>query len=177
MVQDDLRVNEKAYDNKKDVIIDMSSSSSKAIKSQNGKKSILNKNTGDEVNLESFLWESANWLRGNMDASDFKAYIFPLLFYKRLSDVYDEEYQNALDESKGDKNYALSTRMHDFQIPNGAHWNDLRKVSKNVGAQLIKNFRVIEMENKKRLYGIFGSAQWGNTNTINDELMKIFKTA
>lgn len=144
---------------------------------ENMKKSKSNKQglTGEEgqnINLESFLWESANWLRGNMDASDFKAYIFPLLFYKRLSDVYDEEYENALKDSKGDKNYASSTIMHDFQIPEGAHWNDLRKVSKNVGTQLIKNFRAIEMANKKRLYGIFGSAQWGNTNTINDELMK-----
>ena len=67
-----------------------------------------------EINLQSFLWESANWLRGNMDASDFKAYIFPLLFYKRLSDVYDEEYESALTESKGDKNYASSTIMHGF---------------------------------------------------------------
>jgi type I restriction enzyme M protein len=172
MVQDDLKIDEKLYDDKKDGNIGMSSGSSKTKKSQNNKKSILNEKNGDEINLESFLWESANWLRGNMDASDFKAYIFPLLFYKRLSDVYDEEYQNALDESKGDKNYASSTRMHDFQIPDGAHWNDLRKVSKNVGAQLIKNFRAIEMVNKKRLYGIFGSAQWSNTNTINDELMK-----
>jgi type I restriction enzyme M protein len=172
MIQDDLKTNEKLYENKKDGNIGMSGSNSKANKSKNDKKSLLNENTGNEINLESFLWESANWLRGNMDASDFKAYIFPLLFYKRLSDVYDEEYQNALDESKGDKNYASSTLMHDFQIPDGAHWNDLRKVSKNVGAELIKNFRAIEMENKKRLYGIFGSAQWGNTNTINDELMK-----
>jgi type I restriction enzyme M protein len=172
MVQDDLKTNEKLYENKKDGNIGMSGSNSKANKSQNDEKSLLNKNTGDELNLESFLWESANWLRGNMDASDFKAYIFPLLFYKRLSDVYDEEYQNALDESKGDKNYASSTRMHDFQIPDGTHWDDLRKVSKNVGTQLIHNFRAIEMANKKRLYGIFGSAQWGNTNTMNDELMK-----
>ena len=46
--------------------------------------------------VESHLWESANILRGRMDASDFKSFIFPLLFFKRISDVYDEEYQDAL---------------------------------------------------------------------------------
>jgi len=43
--------------------------------------------------LESHLWESANILRGHVDAADFKTYIFPLLFFKRICDVWDEEYQ------------------------------------------------------------------------------------
>ena len=53
--------------------------------------------------LESHLWESANILRGPVDAADFKTYIFPLLFFKRISDVNDEEYQAALAESGGDE--------------------------------------------------------------------------
>jgi type I restriction enzyme M protein len=40
--------------------------------------------------LESHLWEAANILRGPVDAADFKTYVFPLLFFKRLSDVHDE---------------------------------------------------------------------------------------
>ena len=56
--------------------------------------------------IESWLWDAANILRGPVDASDFKAYIFPLLFLKRISDVYDEERLNALNESGGDVNYA-----------------------------------------------------------------------
>jgi len=60
----------------------------------------------DIGSLESWLWEAANILRGPVDASDFKAYIFPLLFFKRISDVYDEEYNIALEESDGDSEYA-----------------------------------------------------------------------
>jgi len=88
---------------------------------------------GEEFSLENYLWESANILRGNVDASDFKAYIFPLLFYKRISDVYDEEFEQALKESNGDKEYASSEVNHRFQIPEGVHWNDLRSKTKNIG--------------------------------------------
>ena len=126
---------------------------------------------GEEYNLETYLWESANILRGHMDASDFKAYIFPLLFYKRISDVYDEEYKKALDESDGDKEYAQSEVNHRFQIPNGAHWDDLRKQTKNIGLYLQKTFRKIEKNNPKTLFGIFGDTNWGNKEKLTDELM------
>src|SRR5215510_8019048 len=56
--------------------------------------------------LESHLREAANILRGPADAADFKTYVFPLLFFKRLSDVHDEEYQPALEESGGNEEYA-----------------------------------------------------------------------
>jgi type I restriction enzyme M protein len=46
--------------------------------------------------LEDYLWGAANILRGMIDAADFKQYIFPLLFFKRISDIWDEEYQEAL---------------------------------------------------------------------------------
>ena len=47
--------------------------------------------------LESHLWEAANILRGPVDAADFKTYVFPLLFFKRISDVYDEEVSVLVD--------------------------------------------------------------------------------
>ncbi len=126
---------------------------------------------GEEFNLESYLCESANIIRGNVDASDFKAYIFPLLFYKRISDVYDEEYQKALDDSSNDEDYAKSEVNHRFQIPNGCHWSDLRKHTKNIGQYLQKSLREIEKINPQRLFGIFGDTNWGNKEKLTDEVM------
>src|SRR4051794_1268754 len=83
--------------------------------------------------LEAHLWESANTLRGPIDQADFKSYVFPLLFLKRINDVYDEEYQLALDESDGDVDYAGFAENHRFQVPEGSHWNDIRERTENVG--------------------------------------------
>src|ERR1700755_278281 len=83
--------------------------------------------------LGARLWESANILRGPVDQADFKSYVFPLLFLKRISDVYDEEFDRALEESDGDADYASFAETHRFQVPEGAHWNDLRERTENVG--------------------------------------------
>ena len=77
--------------------------------------------------LESYLWGAATLLRGLVDASDYKQYIFPLMFFKRLSDVWDEDYQEALDDT-GDEGYATATANDRFVIPEGAHWNDVRAI-------------------------------------------------
>ena len=77
--------------------------------------------------LEQYLSKAAWILKGPVDASDFKVYIFPLLFFKRVSDVYDEEYQSALEESDGDAEYASLPEMHRFEIPEGCHWRDVRE--------------------------------------------------
>src|SRR5512134_2897296 len=94
--------------------------------------------------LESHLWEAANILRGPVDAADFKTYIFPLLFFKRISDVYDEELVLALAESGGDQDYALFPENHRFQIPEGCHWQDIRARTVNLGQALQTAFREIE---------------------------------
>ncbi len=126
---------------------------------------------GEEFNFESYLMEASNILRGHTDASDFKSYIFPLLFYKRISDIYDEEYQNALTESDGDIDFAHSDVNHRFQIPKNSHWDDLRSHSKNIGQYIQKTFQDIEKANPQTLYGIFGDTNWGNKEKITDELM------
>ena len=122
--------------------------------------------------LESHLWEAANILRGPVDAADFKTYVFPLLFFKRISDVYDEEYAIALEESGGDEEYASFPQNYRFQIPAGNHWSDVRAVTTNVGQALQKAMREIEKANPETLYGIFGDAQWTNKERLPDDLLR-----
>lgn len=121
--------------------------------------------------LEQYLSKAAWILKGPVDASDFKAYIFPLLFFKRISDVYEEEYRTALDESDGDKEYAALPEMHRFEITNGCHWQDIRETTTNVGQAIEEALRGIEQSNQEYLYGIFGDAQWSNKNKLSDALL------
>lgn len=121
--------------------------------------------------LEQYLSKAAWILKGPVDAADFKSYIFPLLFFKRISDVYSEEYQQALKESGGDEEYAKLPEFHRFTIPEGCHWNDVRQTTTNVGQKLQYAFREIEKTNQKYLYGIFGDTQWSNKEKLSDELL------
>jgi len=122
--------------------------------------------------LEAHLWESATILRGPIDQADFKSYVFPLLFLKRISDVYDEEFHQALDESDGDVDYAGFAENHRFQVPEGAHWNDLRERTENVGQAIQSAMRAIEQANPNKLYGIFGDTQWTNKERLPDALLR-----
>jgi len=122
--------------------------------------------------LEAHLWESANILRGPVDAADFKTYIFPLLFFKRISDVYDEELAEALELSGGDQQFAHFPENHRFQIPEGCHWNDVRRRAVNIGQALQHAMREIEKANPNTLYGIFGDAQWTNKERLSDTLLR-----
>jgi type I restriction enzyme M protein len=121
--------------------------------------------------LESYLWGAANLLRGLIDAGDYKQYVFPLLFFKRLSDVWDEEYAAALADT-GDRGYARATADDRFSIPEGSHWVDVRNTSRNVGRALVTAFRAIEAANPKRLAGIFGTASWTDKAHMPDETLK-----
>ncbi len=121
--------------------------------------------------LEEYLWGAANILRGMIDAADFKQYIFPLLFFKRISDVWDEEYQIAFDESKGDMTYAEFRENHWFDIPSGCHWKNIRNKNLNVGDALQKALRKIENANFEQLHDVFGDAQWTNKKRMSDEKM------
>jgi len=121
--------------------------------------------------LESYLWGAATLLRGTIDAGEYKSFIFPLLFLKRLSDVYDEEYAEALGESDGDANFAALPEQHRFQIPGGAHWADLRKVPTDVGRAITRAMHEIERLNP-RLDGVFGDAPWTNKERLPDPTLK-----
>lgn len=94
--------------------------------------------------LEQYLSKASWILKGPIGASDFKAYIFPMLFFKRISDVYDEEYATALAESGGDEEYAQLPEFHRFVIPEGCHWNNVRETTTNVGLKIETSLREIE---------------------------------
>lgn len=130
--------------------------------------------------LESYLWGAAVLLRGQIDATGYKEYIFPLLFFKRICDVYDEEYNKALEESDGDHEYAKAA-LHAISVPEGAHWNDVRTNIENMGQALVTALTRIEQANPAQqidgrwvggLTGIFGEKRiWTNKDTMTDRLI------
>ncbi len=122
--------------------------------------------------LKSTLWDAANTLRGSaVDRTDWKGYILPLLFFKRISDVWDEETAEA-SETFGDADPSLFPEVHRFTVPDGCHWRDVRETSANVGAALLKAMQSIEKANPDTLYRVFGTADWGNKEKFTDELLK-----
>jgi hypothetical protein len=121
--------------------------------------------------LEAYLWGAAILLRGLVDASDYKQYIFPLLFFKRLSDVWDEDYAEAFEET-GDEGYSAATANDRFTIPPGAHWKDAREATQDVGRVLLNAYRAIEAANPARLQGVFGNAAWTDKAQMPDATLK-----
>lgn len=122
--------------------------------------------------LEAYLWGSAILLRTNIDAGSYKQYIFPLLFFKRICDVYDEETDNAKKQYGDNYSEFSEDEIHSFSIPDGARWSDVRSVSSDVGAAIVKAFKKIEHANEDRLSGIFGDAAWTNKKRLPDRLLK-----
>lgn len=120
--------------------------------------------------LESYLWGSAVLLRNHIDAGAYKQYIFPLLFFKRLNDVYEEETAKATRENGPEA--ADWEETHSFVLPDGAHWNDVRNIPQNVGKAIQNAFRVIEKANPEKLHGIFGDGTWTNKRRLPDRLLK-----
>jgi type I restriction system adenine methylase HsdM len=121
--------------------------------------------------LQSYLGKAADLLRGSIDQADFKAFIFPLMFFKRISDVYLEEFAIALKESGGDQAFASFAENHRFQIPEGCLWDDIRSKTENVGQALVYAFREIEKANPDTLYGIFGNSPWTNKQKMPDSAL------
>ena len=132
--------------------------------------------------LEKYLWGAAVLLRGQIDATSYKEYIFPLVFFKRLCDVFDEAYGEAMILSDGDDEYArLDAEQRVAIVPLGAHWDDVREVTVNIGQALVTALTRIEQANPPvELYGhkigglsgIFGPKQiWTNKDNMPDRLI------
>lgn len=125
--------------------------------------------------LFSHLFEACNILRGPINQDEYKSYVTPILFFKRLSDVYDEETQDALEESGGDEEYANFPENHRFVIPDGCHWQDVREASVDVGVAIVKAMNGIERANPDTLSGVFSSfddANWTDKTKLSDERLK-----
>jgi type I restriction enzyme M protein len=119
--------------------------------------------------LEAHLWHAAHIITGPIDASDYKTYIFPILFYKRICDVYDEELIDAM-KQVDDVELAKGDMFHRIQIPSECHWSHVFEQTKDIGQALKDAFRGIELANA-HLYGIFGDASWTNKERLSDELL------
>lgn len=118
------------------------------------------------------MWNCAQILRGSaVDRTDWKAYILPLLFLKRICDVWDEETAEAA-EIFGDVDPVDFPEVHRFTVPEGCHWRDVREAPANVGAALSHAMREIERANPATLYRVFGAADWGNREMLTDETLK-----
>ncbi|MBR2161732.1 MAG: SAM-dependent DNA methyltransferase [Bacteroidaceae bacterium] len=131
--------------------------------------------------LERYLWQAAVDLRGQIDAAAYKDYIFPLVFFKRICDVRDEEYAGY--EQEGGKEFAdMMMQDSPIQIPMEAHWNVVFNTSENIGQALVDAFRQIELANPGKkidgrvvggLEGIFGDkAIWTNKNKMPDAIIR-----
>jgi len=128
--------------------------------------------SSEATELKSALWDAANTLRGSaVDRTDWKGYILPLLLFKRISDVWDEETVEA-QEIYGEADPSLFPEIHRFVVPEDCHWKDVRGVAVNVGAALHRAMQEIERANPDTLFRVFGTADWGNKEKFSDEPLK-----
>lgn len=119
---------------------------------------------GSKLNLpqlEQFLWRSADILRGKIDSSDYKKYIFGLLFYKRISDVWDEEYNQVMEEYN-DKELAKADYNHRFQVPKNCRWEVIAEQAENIGQKLNDIFDKLTNANSPKLDKIFDDLDFAN---------------
>ena len=125
-----------------------------------------------QQDIESWLWEAANILRGPVDPANLRDFVFPMLFLKRLSDTWDEEREKAVAEWGDKLTPGIEGDYHKFDIPDGCHWADLRRVAENHGVVLQQMMQRIETANPDRLSQIFGNAPWADPHKMPPERLE-----
>ncbi len=121
--------------------------------------------------LKQFLWRSADILRGKIDSSDYKKYIFGLLFYKRISDSWDEEYQKVLDEYHNE-DLAREDHNHRFQVPKDCQWSVVQKQAEGIGQKLNEVFDKLTNANSPKLDKIFNDLDFANKDKFPNETLQ-----
>lgn len=139
------------------------------------KKAKIQKELTGAQDLYNYLYEACNKLRGPVSQDNFKEYITPLLYYKRISDVYLEETEAALEMSGGDMEFASMPEQHRFIIPEGCSWEDVRSRNENLGAAIVNAMRKIELANPDTLYGVlstFSAQKWTDKTSLPDSKIR-----
>jgi type I restriction enzyme M protein len=113
--------------------------------------------------LERYLWGAADILRGQIDSSDYKNFIFGLLFLKRLSDRFEEEC-DALRAEKADPD---DPDEHEFFVPKRARWSELQKIPANIGEALNKACSALEEKNTP-LEGVLAGIDYNDERKLGD---------
>jgi len=121
--------------------------------------------------LESMLWKSADILRGKIDSSDYKKYIFGLLFYKRMSDVWDEEFKSIMAEYN-DEDIARADYNHRFQVPKDCRWEKITEQAENIGKKLNDIFDKLTNANSPKLDKIFDDLDFANKDRFPNETLQ-----
>lgn len=121
--------------------------------------------------LESRLWGAANALRGPVDPADFKTYVFPMLFWKWISDTWNHERAEAIEEFGDDLTDDIEADYHRFELPDGTRWSQVTTKVQNLGAEITKALQRIEKANPRSLAGVFGDASWANQERIPESAL------
>ncbi|PIR85224.1 type I restriction-modification system subunit M [Candidatus Kaiserbacteria bacterium CG10_big_fil_rev_8_21_14_0_10_45_20] len=122
--------------------------------------------------LEQFLWRSADILRARgIDSADYKKYIFGLLFFKRISDVWDEEYARVMAEYNDDS-IARADYNHRFQVPKECRWSEVEERAENIGQKLNEIFEKLANANSPKLDKIFDDLDFANKDRFSDETLQ-----
>lgn len=122
--------------------------------------------------LESALWAAANALRGPVDPGDFKAYVFPMLFFKWISDNWDYQHKVAIEEWGAELTSEIEySDYQPFVVPSGCHWSDVHGTTKNIGAKVADALSRIEMANPRTLAGVFGDVNWANADRLPESAL------
>ncbi|MDI6755238.1 MAG: type I restriction-modification system subunit M [Thermodesulfobacteriota bacterium] len=121
--------------------------------------------------LKSHLWESANIMRGSIDAADYKNYIFGLMFLKRLSDVFEEEGERIEKETGNQELAWKEPDEHEFVVPERARWNYIKTRTQNLGEILNKANEALEERNTATLEGVLTVTDFNDKDRLPDVIL------